>query len=65
MEYRVQLEERAEGGWTASCAEPAASVHGLSPDNALDRLRAELRYRVELCPCSGVGDDEIRLRVGG
>jgi hypothetical protein len=35
----------------------------MSPSNALDRLRAELRYVVELCPCSGVDDDYIELRL--
>ncbi len=40
-----------------------AAPRGLSPANALDRLRAELRYWVELCPCSGVDDDFVQLNV--
>jgi hypothetical protein len=35
----------------------------LSPANALDALRDEIRYRLELCPCTGVGDDYVELDV--
>ena len=63
MHFRVQLEETGEGEFVASCEEPPASARGLSPTNALDRLRSELRYWVELCPCSGVEDDYIEIEV--
>jgi hypothetical protein len=41
------------------------SARGLSPTNALARLGAEIRYRLEMCPCSSVDDDYIQLRVEG
>ena len=65
MHFRVRLEATGDGDYVASCEEPPATAHGLSPTNALDRLRAELRYWVELCPCSGVDDDYIQLDVEG
>src|SRR5438067_351574 len=36
-----------------------------SRDEALAKLRGELRYRVELCPCTGVPDDYVELEVRG
>ena len=39
------------------------SASGLSPTNALDSLRDEIRYRLELCPCTTVNDDFVELNV--
>ena len=63
MVFRVRLEATGDGGYVATCDEPQAHARGLSPNNALDRLRAEIRYRLELCPCSGVEEDYIQLEV--
>lgn len=52
-------------GYVARCDRPAARAHGLSPTSALERLRGEIRYRIELCPCSGVDDDFVELEVLG
>ena len=32
-------------------------------DEAARKLRAEIRYRLELCPCSGVGEDYVELEI--
>ena len=32
-------------------------------DGALEQLRKEIRYRLEMCPCSGVADDYVQLDV--
>ncbi len=29
----------------------------------LELLRAEIRYRLEMCPCSSVDDNYVQLRV--
>jgi hypothetical protein len=63
MQFEVQLTATADGEYCAVCAEPSVVGCGLSPTNALDRLRAELRYQLELCPCSGIADDYIELVV--
>jgi hypothetical protein len=47
----------------AECDEPHAIARGLSPQNPLDKLRDEIRYRIELCPCTGVEDDFVQLEV--
>ncbi|MEE8523545.1 MAG: hypothetical protein V3T72_06405 [Thermoanaerobaculia bacterium] len=63
MIYHASVEETENGDYVAWCPNPAVSAHGLSPTNALDRLRGEIRYRIELCPCTGVDDDFVQLEV--
>lgn len=65
MKYAVSLEQGEGGGYTASCAELGLSAGGLSAANALDALRDEIRYRLEMCPCTSVGDDYVQLEVQG
>jgi len=55
--------EQSSDGFTASCESMACSARGLSPTNALDSLRDEIRYRLELCPCTTVNDDFVELNV--
>lgn len=62
MKYTAQLES-AGGEYTASCPELEIRAHGLSADNALDALRRNIRFHVELCPCSTVEEDAIELDV--
>ena len=62
MRFTANLEQSGEE-YVATCAELGATGHGLSATNALDALRAEIRYQVELCPCSSVDDDWVELDV--
>ena len=64
MRYEATLESGEDGGYVAGCESLGITAHGLSPASALDALRAEIRYRVELCPCSSVSDDFVELVVG-
>jgi len=63
VRFEATVEEDAGGGYVASCEDPQCNGHGLSPANALDALREEIRYRLELCPCTGVSDDFVELDV--
>jgi hypothetical protein len=63
VKFEATVEAVGDGGYTANCEDPQCSGHGLSPTNALDSLREEIRYRLELCPCTGVGDDFVELEV--
>jgi len=38
-------------------------VRAASESEALERIRPEIRYRLEWCPCSGLTDDYVRLEV--
>ena len=61
MRFDVTLETADDGNFVASCGDPQCSGQGLSPSNALDALRQEIRYRLELCPCTSVDGDFIQL----
>jgi hypothetical protein len=63
VKFEATVEAGADSAFTASCEDPQCSGHGLSPTNALDALREEIRYRIELCPCTGVADDFVDLDV--
>lgn len=63
MRFQAQLEASSDGSFLATCSEPPTSARGLSAASALERLRAEIRYRIELCPCSSVEDDFVVLDV--
>lgn len=65
MIFDVSLDAAEDGNYVASCQDPMASARGLSPTNALDRLRDEIRYRIEWCPCSSVDDEFVELRLNG
>ena len=61
MIFHVTLELSETGEHVATCEQPSVQAHGLSPTNALDQLRRELRYQLELCPCSGIDADYIEF----
>jgi hypothetical protein len=54
------------GTWVARHSSPdvgTVEVTASSRDDALTKLRDELQYRIELCPCSGVSGATVRLEV--
>jgi len=55
--------EAGSDGFVAECESMSCSAKGLSATNALDSLRDEIRYRLELCPCTTVNDDYVELNV--
>ena len=63
MRFEVAVHASSEGGYIATCDEPQCFSRGLSPSNALDSLREEIRYRLELCPCTTVDDGYVELDV--
>lgn len=63
MEFDALIEATGSGEYVATCSDPYISARGASWASALELLRAEIRYRLEMCPCSSVGDDYVQLRV--
>ncbi len=63
MLFNARIEATEDGSYEANCSDPMVSARGLSPSNALDQLRAEIRYRLEMCPCSSVDDDYVQLQL--
>ncbi len=63
MKYHVTIEATDSGDYVASCDELGASARCLSPACALDRLRDEMHYRLEWCPCLCVDIDSIEFEL--
>jgi hypothetical protein len=66
MKFTCTAERLGNGHWVVRHAGPAlgiVEVTASTRDAALTKLRSELRYRVELCPCSGVADDYVELQI--
>jgi len=62
MKYAAQISFE-EGEYVASCPELDLRAHGLSSASALDALRQNIRFQLELCPCSSIEEDGIELDV--
>lgn len=62
--YRARLSQEPDGSWIAAAvALPHCWSRGATADAALSRLRDEIRYRIEFCPCSGVEETFVQVEV--
>jgi hypothetical protein len=58
--------KRRNGIWSvqhSSAALGTVEVSARSREEALTKMRNELQYRIEWCPCSGVSGDAVELQV--
>jgi hypothetical protein len=66
MKAPCTLTHLPNGMWSVRHASPAlgtVEVSAASREDALTKMRNELQYRVELCPCSGVSGDTVVLQI--
>lgn len=66
MKFPCTVHRNMEGRWVARHAGSdlgTVEVAADSQDQALTKLRDELQYRMELCPCSGVSGDQAEVVV--
>ena len=66
MKFPCTIERLATGAWLVRYQGPrlgAVAVTAASRGEALAKMRDELRYRLESCPCGGVPDDYVELEV--
>jgi len=66
VRFPCTIKPLMDGSWQASCLASSVGtvvVEGESRDQVLDRMRDEIRFRVEFCPCSAVADDYVQLEV--
>ena len=62
--YKARVRQEADGSWVAAAvALPNCWSRGAGRDEALAKLRDEIRYRIEYCPCTGVDDEFVRVEV--
>lgn len=66
MKFPVQLKRLIDGQWQAKSSGTIAGMverNGSTREEALERIAAELRYRIEWCPCSGVTPEFVELEI--
>jgi hypothetical protein len=62
--FKARLTADPAGGWIAAAVElPNCWSRGRDRDEALAKLRDEIRYRIEYCPCTGVDDEFVQVDV--
>ena len=68
MKFACALEQKADGKWIArhsGSSVGTVEVTAATRQAALEKLRDELQYRIELCPCSGVSGDRAEVVAEG
>ena len=66
MRYPTTIERLADGGWAArheSREVGAVVVRAASREEAIEKLKGEIRYRLELCPCTGETYQHIDVEI--
>lgn len=66
VKFPVTVKRLIDGGWQAKSTGTIAGIverTGNTREEALERISAELRYRIEWCPCSGVAPEFVELEV--
>ena len=66
MKLTCTVSHLANGEWLArhsGSSTGQAELTAQSRGEALTKMRNELQYRIELCPCSGASGDTVELQV--
>jgi hypothetical protein len=61
--FHVRVQPQSDGQVLATCESPVCMSRGRTEADALDKIKREIRYRIEWCPCTGVDDDYVQLDV--
>ena len=68
MTYTCHIRQQEQGRWVAlhdGSDIGRVEVSAPSREAAIEKLRGELRYRLELCPCSGESYQHLEIEVRG
>jgi hypothetical protein len=66
MRFLCTIERLASGGWAASHDSRdvgMVQVRAATRDEAIENLQGEIRYRLELCPCTGETWQHIAVEI--
>jgi hypothetical protein len=66
MKFPATIKKLIDGKWQVRSIGTIAgelTVLGESREDALERARNEIRYRIEWCPCSAVSDEFVELEL--
>ena len=64
MKLACSILHKPNGVWVARYAGPTlgpVEIAAATKDEALAKLRDELQYRTEMCPCSAANEDRVEL----
>ena len=61
--FQVRLQHQSDGSFLVTCNAPSCLSRARTEEEALTRIRSEIRYRLEWCPCTGVDDDYVQLEI--
>jgi|SoiMethySBSTD1v2_1073268.scaffolds.fasta_scaffold103287_2 hypothetical protein len=61
--FKVRVQPQSDGGFVAACDSPTCMSRAATEAEALEKLRAEIRYRLEFCPCTGLSSEYVQLDV--
>jgi hypothetical protein len=66
MTFRCKMSQTNSGQWSIQYSGPetgAVEVTAVSREQALQKMRSELRYRLELCPCTGEQYKDLEIEL--
>ena len=66
MRFLCMIDRLAGGGWRAmheSRDVGTVNVHADTREHAIEKLKGEIRYRLELCPCTGETYQHIDVEI--
>jgi hypothetical protein len=68
MRFPCSISQRAGGDWSVRHVGRdvgTVEVTARSREEALEKMRGELRYRLELCPCTGELYQDVQVVITG
>ncbi|MEX0939374.1 MAG: hypothetical protein WDZ59_16035 [Pirellulales bacterium] len=66
MKFKCKAEHRTDGTWHIRHDSPdlgQVQATAGSREAALEKMRGELRYRLELCPCTGESYQHLEIEL--
>ena len=65
MRFPCRVTQSGSGAWSVQCSSDPGPVEVSAPTRAqaLEKMRRELRYRLELCPCTGERYKDLEIEL--
>ena len=66
MKFSCQIEQQPSGTWRVrhrGANLGTVEVTAADREQALEKMRRELRYRLEICPCTGEMYDSVAIEL--
>ena len=68
MKFPCTFSQLGSGKWSVRHVGPevgTVEVMASSQEAALEKMRGELRYRLEICPCTGELYQDVQIDISG